>query len=482
MYELLCFSPAYPGGDDKQVLSSIITRDPIPPKKIASSVPPELETICLKALEKAPDARYATARAFADDVRRYTHDLPIVAKRPGPVARTMKFVRRHKVQVIAAMLVLTVGAVGFVMVGSEKGRRIKAQAAERASGVARLVASGIRELDARNWNGAVQFFQAAINSDPSDFAALGNYATTLKALYNNERYGERSLLEEAMKACDTALAAPQTEASLTDDEKRRLMEQKARLHNLKGVLLKMIGRYPEAIEFYESAIRLNDKDDAAWENLGTVHALSRNLVMAEKDLRQATELVGDDATKICQTSWRSLASLLMLRGDPEAGPTIERALGCRSDDSWSALIRARLRLSPGAYRDFGGAGLDADHAMRDVSNKGIPFRRLVLRTTAQAFLRNERYSDAIHCANQAIAAGGFYAINELIIAIAEAKLGRREEAEQALEQAIDHWPDDLKNPGDFRPTAPEGVLWFETADELLAWRAEVEALLRATPP
>ena len=118
MYELLCFQPAFPGEDDKQVLSAIITREPTAPRKVAPSVAHELETICLKAMEKSPDARYPTARAFVDDLRRYTHDLPIVAKRPGPIARTIKFVRRHKAGVVAVaasvFLVITVPLLGYI--------------------------------------------------------------------------------------------------------------------------------------------------------------------------------------------------------------------------------------------------------------------------------------------------------------------------------------------------------------------------------
>ena len=64
-------------------------------------------------IEKSPDARYDTARAAAEDLRRYINDLPIFAKRPGPVIRAVKFARRHKTAVVSAgaaiLLVLAAG-------------------------------------------------------------------------------------------------------------------------------------------------------------------------------------------------------------------------------------------------------------------------------------------------------------------------------------------------------------------------------------
>lgn len=492
MYELLCFAPAYPGSDDKQVLSWIITRDPTPPRKIASSVPPELETICLKALEKAPEARYATSRAFADDLRRYTHDLPIVAKRPGAVARGMKFVRRHKIPVIAGALILAVSAVGSVAVLRERGktlaqarRRMEEERSKLREQVWRSIEAGSGALAKKNWSHAVAFFQQAVDRDPTNYAALGNHAMSLKEQYNHDRYGERALLEQGLEACDKALAnfpLGEQEQALPKDERERLPEREALLHNLKGVLLKMLGRYDEAAELYRSAIRINERDDAAWENLGAIHALTRDLSLAEFELRKAAELVGNDATKGCETSWRNLASLQFLRSDGEAKQSILRALGCKSNDPWSTLIRARIRLRFPGPVEARGAIEDAIYADRQTSEQGVVFARRAKRTLAEARLRNGEFADAAQCARQAIVAGGFYSVNQFIIAIAEARQGHLVEARHAYQQAIENWPDDLKNPGDYRPTAPEGVLWFETADELLAWRAEAGGLLPAASP
>ncbi|MCH7995803.1 MAG: protein kinase, partial [Planctomycetes bacterium] len=133
MYELLSFQPAFSGDDDKELLGAIITREPTPLRKINSLIPPELDTICLKSLEKSPDARYPTARALAEDLRRYIHDLPIEAKRPGVVRRAMKFARRRRALVIGVAAAILLSASIFYGVKETSKRRdeeVKRHAAE----------------------------------------------------------------------------------------------------------------------------------------------------------------------------------------------------------------------------------------------------------------------------------------------------------------------------------------------------------------
>lgn len=99
LYELLAFRPMFAAADDREVLHHVLHREPTPPRRFVRQVPRELETIVLKAVEKNRGKRYATAKAFADDLRRWLLDLPIYARRPSLPARTAKFVRRHKLPV-----------------------------------------------------------------------------------------------------------------------------------------------------------------------------------------------------------------------------------------------------------------------------------------------------------------------------------------------------------------------------------------------
>ncbi|HEX5271330.1 MAG TPA: serine/threonine-protein kinase, partial [Gemmataceae bacterium] len=68
LYELLTLEPLFGGADHVRLLREILYDEPKPPRAIDRSIPPELETIVLKAVSKNPSERYATARDFADDL------------------------------------------------------------------------------------------------------------------------------------------------------------------------------------------------------------------------------------------------------------------------------------------------------------------------------------------------------------------------------------------------------------------------------
>jgi serine/threonine protein kinase/Tfp pilus assembly protein PilF len=95
LYELLTLQPPFRGERRDQVLTQILHKEPKRPRQVNRRVPVDLETICLKALEKDPDCRYQSAKELADDLRRYANRFAIAARRTGPLARLVKWVRRR---------------------------------------------------------------------------------------------------------------------------------------------------------------------------------------------------------------------------------------------------------------------------------------------------------------------------------------------------------------------------------------------------
>src|SRR5262249_27897334 len=137
LYELLTLRPIFDGADRQTLLHQILHEEPRPPRSLDRSVPPELETVVLKAVAKAPAERYATARDFADDLHRFLRDEPILARRPTAVQRARKWLRRHP-SVLAAGAVLLVVLAGVSVVSAvlirgayERERRRAEQAEER---------------------------------------------------------------------------------------------------------------------------------------------------------------------------------------------------------------------------------------------------------------------------------------------------------------------------------------------------------------
>src|SRR5439155_15589095 len=111
LYELLTLEPAFGGADRQELLRQIAFEEPRPPRRVNKGIPAELEMIVLKALEKNPAERYATAKDLAEDLRRFLADEPIRARPAGVVRRLQKWSRRHPAAVAAAAAALLVAVV-----------------------------------------------------------------------------------------------------------------------------------------------------------------------------------------------------------------------------------------------------------------------------------------------------------------------------------------------------------------------------------
>lgn len=133
LYELLTFRPMFDGRDDGQVIRQVLERDPIRPRRHVAQVPWELETICLKAVEKDRNRRYESALAFADDLRRWLLDLPIHARRPSLPTRVGKFIKRRKLPVALGASLTAALCVSALLYG---GYRSSAQTAAEAESAA----------------------------------------------------------------------------------------------------------------------------------------------------------------------------------------------------------------------------------------------------------------------------------------------------------------------------------------------------------
>ena len=471
MYELLCFQPAFPGTDEKMVLSAVITRDPTSPRKIASSVPHELETICLKAMEKAPDMRYPTARAMGEDLRRYMEDLPIEAKPPGPVTRAIKFVRRRKAATIAttASVFLAVAVPSLIIINNMRSEAFRQKAEAKRLELSAKIEETLQQARTYerigDWSNAASKYEEVIEYDPNSFRAFHNYAGMLKDQYNVSQ--DPALLEFAIAYSAKAL-------SIESDHPH--------VWNMKGVMHKKLGEFEKAITCYKKAIELaSDNPDfrdpmpAFHENLGTAHALNGNVEEARKHLLHA----GSIQRGKCETIWCSLTSIDLLLDRATAASRIENAFECDRESFFAALVRARVRLMCSKHLDPTGALKDMEFADRK-AEPGPAWKRLLERMIGLAYLRNDQPAAAIDHAFAAIKAGDMKTINHLVIALAKVKTGDRFGARQALDDARVHWPTELLQPRDYLATAPEGVLWLELADEMLALQAEADKTLASS--
>jgi serine/threonine protein kinase/WD40 repeat protein len=105
LYALLTSRAPFVGESQADTIRQVIDREPVSPRVLNPAVPRDLETICLKCLNKDRHNRYGTARLLAEDLSAFLDGRPIEARPLGYIGRTAKWVWRH--QVVSSLLVLT---------------------------------------------------------------------------------------------------------------------------------------------------------------------------------------------------------------------------------------------------------------------------------------------------------------------------------------------------------------------------------------
>jgi serine/threonine protein kinase len=109
LYEVLTLRLPCLAQNHAELLRQLGPEGPPPPRQWNPAIPRDLETIVLKAMAIDPGARYATAQALADDLRRFAEDRPIEARRPSWADRRTRVVRRSRWLVLPAALMLLAG-------------------------------------------------------------------------------------------------------------------------------------------------------------------------------------------------------------------------------------------------------------------------------------------------------------------------------------------------------------------------------------
>lgn len=129
LYCVLTGRPPFLGTTSVNTVSMVVSQEAIPPRRLQSSVPRDLETICLKCLEKPRENRYPSAAALADDLRRYQNGEPIQARPASVLEKVEKWIRRKPAQ--AALV--GVGTVALMAILASIGLYARAQSQAKTS-------------------------------------------------------------------------------------------------------------------------------------------------------------------------------------------------------------------------------------------------------------------------------------------------------------------------------------------------------------
>jgi serine/threonine protein kinase len=212
LYELLTLRPPFTGERRDQVLALIIHKEPYPPRSVNRKVPVDLETICLKALDKDPDRRYQTAGKVAEDLRRYLNRFAISARRIGPLGRLRKLIRRHPALAAASFCVLLLAlAAGFFASQARLShmRRLADQERHKQELLAEKRRNAMDKAQLASMSGDLQAAEEAIAEAERLGASTGQVRLLrgLTAFYSGKAEQAIPHLEQAVKLLPQSVAA-----------------------------------------------------------------------------------------------------------------------------------------------------------------------------------------------------------------------------------------------------------------------------------
>jgi eukaryotic-like serine/threonine-protein kinase len=159
LYHLLTGRPPFQGASSSETLDQVRNQDPVPPRRLNGRIPRDLETICLKCLEKVPSRRYGSAEALAGDLHLWLEGRSITARRVSPLGHSWRLCRRHPAVaglLLTVAVMLITGVVGLLVL-------LKQAEAERARlAVARRNAEAYAQFSATTADELAVFLRTAL--------------------------------------------------------------------------------------------------------------------------------------------------------------------------------------------------------------------------------------------------------------------------------------------------------------------------------
>jgi eukaryotic-like serine/threonine-protein kinase len=281
LYEMLTGRPPFKGTTPLSTLEQVSSQEPLTPSKIQRHTPRDLETICLKCLQKDPRRRYATADLLADDLRRFLDRQPILA-RPTPAwERAWKWALRRPAA--AAVLVSVLAAVTlFLVMGWHYNTRLRAALRTAQAAEQEADSSAGRAVEQRNR--ALQAFKKLVYDVQEKLGQTPATRSIRQSLLNTAITG----LEEI--ASSTAGSPPDLSQAVA--------------HQKLGDIFRIIGRSAEARRHYDQsrslaeALLASDPDSLpitedlyqTHMGLGSLHVTAGQLDAAKVELARAVAM------------------------------------------------------------------------------------------------------------------------------------------------------------------------------------------------
>jgi hypothetical protein len=235
LYELLTGRPPFRSDAPLDALVQVVEREPERPRSLDPCIDRDLETVCLKCLEKEPGRRYGTAEAVAEELERWLDGRPILARPAGRVERMWRWCRRNPaVAALTAAVVLslvtgTVLSTVFAMRAADKAELAEKRESEKDAALRRTeeaLADGLLRPQGIAGEGVNVFEWQAL----TDLASLPREQARVRLLLVEQALGNEIKAGQLRRRLEPALQAavgtvPETRRQITDFAKGAVRDE-----------------------------------------------------------------------------------------------------------------------------------------------------------------------------------------------------------------------------------------------------------------
>jgi serine/threonine-protein kinase len=437
LYELVTGRPPFEKATLTDTIIAVTKDEPLAPTRLRSEIPSDLETICLKCLQKDQSKRYASAAVLAEDLRRFLAHEPIVA-RPVPAWERLArwCVRNPRVAgllgMVAALLVLvtTVSLVAAYRISKEQVRTEQQRqiAVERAAAeqIARQEADRNAELARKNAEDARKAQDEASKQAQVALGIVYDVVTTTEdKLSTKADMGplRKELLEIAMKRLDE-ISRDAATSGKADRTMGVALQRMGNFYEQMGMTDKKVQVYQRSLDIFNRLMREQPQEDwckfdaaISYDNLGEIGreiepdpAKLFSYYTQSLELRKVLVAVehGPNPTPfqrrraLCVSSVK-LGNLAMEVGDPHAArdygqQALEQVRAATAKDPKKVYDRRELTSSALFLLGRANSRLGDDAAARKCFAEGVKLRQEMVQTDAlNAYAKQElaRVYDAL---------------------------------------------------------------------------------------